>query len=191
MVFDASQQSLTRTTIVAWYTGVTHEIKPITSGYRLAILYNIIHTTTAPRPALSTKTSTIERIRHILLSWKQNNDGETPEKLVYLLKHDYSGEKLSGSILKGSDAGVVACLESLGQEAGVRLGLATLEIHRTGDNDNAEEDDILREDIFGRNDYENNKRNESAEMGEVHQINLTHEGLVDLGGFLICKKNGI
>ncbi|THH13506.1 hypothetical protein EUX98_g9716, partial [Antrodiella citrinella] len=35
------------------YTDVTHEIKPITSGYRLALAYNLLHTNTSLRPAIS------------------------------------------------------------------------------------------------------------------------------------------
>ena len=30
--------------IMAWYTDVLHEIKPITSGYRVALSFNLIHT---------------------------------------------------------------------------------------------------------------------------------------------------
>ncbi|KAF7292539.1 Protein kinase domain-containing protein [Mycena kentingensis (nom. inval.)] len=36
-VFNSSDNSLTRTTALSWYTDVFHEVKPITSGYRLAL----------------------------------------------------------------------------------------------------------------------------------------------------------
>jgi len=32
-ILDCSSTSLTKTTVLSWYTDVSHEIKPITSGY--------------------------------------------------------------------------------------------------------------------------------------------------------------
>uniref|UniRef100_A0A8H8CPT0 Prolyl 4-hydroxylase alpha subunit Fe(2+) 2OG dioxygenase domain-containing protein n=1 Tax=Psilocybe cubensis TaxID=181762 RepID=A0A8H8CPT0_PSICU len=40
---DLSRDSLQSTTLVAWYTDVKHAIKPLTSGYRLALSYSLIH----------------------------------------------------------------------------------------------------------------------------------------------------
>ena len=54
VVYDCSQDSsLLKTTVLPWYTDVMHEIKPITSGYRLALTYNLVHTTSALRPSLA------------------------------------------------------------------------------------------------------------------------------------------
>lgn len=36
-VFDFAAQSLLSTVALAWYTDVFHEVKPVTSGYRLAL----------------------------------------------------------------------------------------------------------------------------------------------------------
>ena len=40
---DFSPNSLISTAVLAWYTDVKHEVKPVTSGYRLALTYNLIH----------------------------------------------------------------------------------------------------------------------------------------------------
>lgn len=37
MVYDCSARSLNTMTVMAWYTDVICEAKPITSGYRLAL----------------------------------------------------------------------------------------------------------------------------------------------------------
>ena len=70
-IVDCSQGSMTQTTIPSWYTDVTHEIKPITSGYRLALSFNLMHSNACLRPALPVNNSVIKKLRHILLSWKQ------------------------------------------------------------------------------------------------------------------------
>ncbi|KAG8916703.1 hypothetical protein FRC01_002912, partial [Tulasnella sp. 417] len=110
---DQSKESWLHTSVMAWYTDVMHEIKPIQSGYRLALSYNLIHTTTSLRPALSDASGPIQQIKHILLSWRQNLYAESsPQKIIYLLQHRYSQANCRGSAMKGTDAHVVAVLDS-------------------------------------------------------------------------------
>ena len=67
-VFDCSANSAHQTTVLAWYTDVKHSIKPITSGYRLALSYNVYHTKNTLRPSLPTNHSAVTALRHVLLS---------------------------------------------------------------------------------------------------------------------------
>ncbi|KAJ7904418.1 hypothetical protein B0H14DRAFT_2662734 [Mycena olivaceomarginata] len=67
---DSSPQSLTNVSVLAWYTDVVHEIKPITGGYRLAIAFNLIQTANS-RPKLPETSDFLTKLRHVLLSWKQ------------------------------------------------------------------------------------------------------------------------
>lgn len=133
-VIDFSTDSHLSTSVMAWYTDVTHEIKPITSGYRLALSYNLIHTTNALRPVLPSSYDVVAKLRRILSSWKQNLDS-TPEKLIYLLKHKYSKANLRGSALKGEDAHAASLLESLADELRFHVGLAIVECHVSGQAD--------------------------------------------------------
>lgn len=43
-LYDLAPSSASATSVLAWYTDVIHEVKPITSGYCLALSYNLIHT---------------------------------------------------------------------------------------------------------------------------------------------------
>ncbi|EED79522.1 predicted protein, partial [Postia placenta Mad-698-R] len=124
--YDCSPKSLTETNVLAWYTDVMHEVKPITSGWRLALSFNLVHTTTSLRPALSGQTELVGRMRHVLLSWKQDLDGDAPLKLIYLLEHKYPQANLRGSALKGRDAQIVALLDLLAKQLDFRLGLANV-----------------------------------------------------------------
>ncbi|KAJ8075198.1 hypothetical protein PM082_019526 [Marasmius tenuissimus] len=172
-VFNTSGPSLSKTTVLSWYTDVTHEIKPIKSGYRLALSYNLFHTTNSLRPSLSSQTDMIGRLRHILLSWKQQES--EPDKMIYMLDHKYSQASLSASALKGKDAHIVAVLDSLSKEIGFSLGLAHIEHHETGQaNDYG----------GGRGSYwdESEEDDDDVEMGEIEESTTSIENLVDLDG---------
>lgn len=45
VVHDYSAQSQVETVVLSWYTDVAHKFQPITSGYRLALYYNLVHIT--------------------------------------------------------------------------------------------------------------------------------------------------
>ncbi|KAG8921757.1 hypothetical protein FRC01_014909 [Tulasnella sp. 417] len=186
-IVDQGAGSLASTSVMAWYTDVMHEIKPIQSGYRLALSYNLIHTTTSLRPALTDTSEGIERLREILLSWKQHlQDEDSPEKIIYLLQHRYSHANYRGSALKGRDAQTVAILDSIGKEIGFRVGLALVECHLRGGADD------------GGNDYyappvgcwssDDGIASEDLNFLETYETSMTITELVDLDGVLLKKK---
>ncbi|KAF7789411.1 hypothetical protein EIP86_000355 [Pleurotus ostreatoroseus] len=131
-VYDCSKISDLQTSVMAWYTDVMHEVKPITSGYRLALSYNLVHTTQTLRPALAGNDQVFNDIRDVLLAWKAGVGSGVPEKIIYLLDHKYSQANLRGSALKGSDAQKAAILDTLGKQFGFRLGLASIECYLRG-----------------------------------------------------------
>lgn len=179
-IFNTSNTSLTGTTVLAWYTDITHEIKPITSGYRFALAYNLIHTTTSLRPAVSTSMNMVAKLRHILLSWKHAKDA--PQKIIYMLEHQYSHANLSGSALKGKDAHVAGYLSALCKELNFHLGLANLSHNLSGYADDHGGHCRYR----GRHYYEDSEESEDeVDFGEVENIMTTIEHLVDLDGTLI------
>ena len=59
------------TSVLSSYTGVTHEMRPIHSGYRLALSYNLIHTSNTPRPALPDICGVVSALRRTFRSWHQ------------------------------------------------------------------------------------------------------------------------
>jgi hypothetical protein len=125
-VLSSSQQTGMETTVLAWYTDVMHEVKPITSGYRLALAHNLVHTTNALRPTLNANEGVLLRLRHVLSSWRQAPE-DKPQKLVFLLEHMYSQANLSASAMKDKDAHVVALLDGLSCELGFHLGFVNIE----------------------------------------------------------------
>lgn len=121
--YDCSEESFYQTTVLAWHTDVKHELKPITSGYRLALAYNLMHSPSCPRPVLSTNTDGIQELRDILKSWKNATATSGPEKIVFLLDHKYPPTDLRASTLKGADAHKFATVDMLAQEFDMHAGL--------------------------------------------------------------------
>ena len=181
--YDNTATSLLTTSVLAWYTDVEHEVKHITSGHRLALSFNVIHTTTSLRPALS-QSSVAARLRHVLLSWKQGESAnELPSKLIYLLSHKYSQANLRGSALKGADAHLVALLDNIGRPHGFSIGLASLTCTQRGTaNDYGGGCGYGRRKRYWDYGYDNDV---DVDMEEVEDTDVTIEHLVDLDGRLI------
>ncbi|PWY95940.1 hypothetical protein BO94DRAFT_455780 [Aspergillus sclerotioniger CBS 115572] len=96
----------------AWYADVTHEVKPVTSGYRVVLIYNLIHRPSAA--LLEFHGSDAKRLTRLLLSWTRAADegdirspdgwvgdlgNACPRALVYILDHQYTSAELRFSRL--------------------------------------------------------------------------------------------
>ena len=107
-------------------------------------------------------------LRHILLSWKQQES--EPDKIIYILDHKYSQASLSASALKGKDSHIVAMLDSLSKEIGFSLGLAHVEHHEIGQGDG-----------YGGG-CDESEDEEDVDMAEVEEVTTTIGNLVNLHG---------
>ncbi|TRM69458.1 hypothetical protein BD626DRAFT_624815 [Schizophyllum amplum] len=183
--YDLSEKTL-YTTVLAQYADVPCSTTPITSGYTLALSYDVVHTTATPRPSLPTDLNAVEALRHVLISWKQADRTMAPDKIVYLLD-GYYRKNPRASVLEGVDARRVKALRMLAMQCGFRLGLAHLEIERCGtaddhgprhqcleynESDTEEEDDGTVDDFAGGPD----------------EILATVTNLVNLDGTLLLEK---
>lgn len=96
------------------------EVKPVTSGYCLALSYNIIHTSSGiPHPTLPNMHSAVSRLRHVLHKWSKGGYGVSEEEtdlVAYLLEHEHSHINLKIGTLKGKDAHLVAHLRGVAEE---------------------------------------------------------------------------
>ncbi|KAF8604765.1 hypothetical protein BDV93DRAFT_555196 [Ceratobasidium sp. AG-I] len=126
-----------QTCVLAWYTDVTHEIKPITGGYRLALTYNLFRATESPAVPLTPITDpSLADLRQALTVWteavKQGEDAKAPQTLAWLLEHKYSRASMRFATLKGRDTHLVRRARLVANELGLCLGLAilTLRIER-------------------------------------------------------------
>lgn len=134
-VYDCSEDSKLDTHVMAWYTDVKHEIKPVESGFRLALSYNLIRTTETIRPPLQTNELLTENIGRVLQAWKEKrkrSDPTAPEKIIYRLSHQYSVASLKGTMLKSIDGQRYTALLPVSERLGFRIGLAHVNCHLYG-----------------------------------------------------------
>ena len=104
--FSASPAHLA---VLAWYTDVIPEVKPVISGYRFALSYNIIHTSPdMPLPTASSLTGDpCANLRRVLRKWKESGNLDC---IAHLLKHQYSEADFGAgaSLLKDEDSETIA-----------------------------------------------------------------------------------
>jgi len=176
-VFDISPSSEFTTSALAWYTDVTHQVKPVTSGYRLAVSYNLVNTSPAiPSPHLPDMHSAVEAVEAIFRKWRKGgyNPGGSSDIIAYILDHKYSQASLEFAALKGKDATLISNIRGVAEKQGVSLRLGFLECELSGDADVYDSDD---------------EWGPPPKMAVVHESEYRIEGLCDLDGDLAEGSN--
>lgn len=114
----------------AFYADCVHEVLPVTSGCRLALVFNLVRRGAGATPQPPDYGTERERLGALLADWR--NDPAAPDKAVCLLDHAYTPAELGFGSLKGADAGRVDVLAAAAAEAGCVLSLALLTIEESG-----------------------------------------------------------
>lgn len=178
----------------AWYADVMHEVKPVRSGYRIVLVYNLIHRPSAAlikyrgdqigslNKLLAAWTVAIENSKHRLQSWDAEVEDNCPAALVYLLDHQYSIAELSVSRLKGVDRHRFAQLQEACLKNGCDIYLANIEKQVMGGVD----DDDDYGSYYGRGRRPNHKDFHTLE--EVYEDSLELLHVVDTQG-VVAGKN--
>jgi hypothetical protein len=112
-----------------------HEVLPITSGYRLALVYNLRRQGRGQLPEPPHYDTEQAHVTALLRQWsagKDAPDDDSPEKLLYPLEHAYTPAELAFEALKGADAAVAAVLVAAASAADCDLHLALVSIQESG-----------------------------------------------------------
>ena len=195
-ILDMAPTSLLSTSVLAWYTDVRHEVKPITSGYRLALSYNLIHTSPkVPKPSLPDMNTALTHLRHVLRKWRKGAytiDADR-DMVAYLLKHEYSAANLAfgAKTLKGEDAHKIANLRIVADELGFMVCLANLSYKVIGvaDDDFGYRDRGWKRGRYGYDSYDDDDDGGVPSMIEVTEKTLGVSNLVDLEGNMLLGQN--
>ncbi len=119
---------------IAWYADADYSVKPVNSGYRLVLTYNLIHQTgdiKAARPS-SVLNNNRAAIDSALKAWKRSLDDDetTTDMLMHLFEDKYPQGKLGLQELEGSDRVQSLRLREACQEHGFSVFLGQLEHSR-------------------------------------------------------------
>ena len=112
------------TRYLAWYADVNHAVKPVVSGHRLVLTYNLIregsNKSTAPPPSVQFNPS---RILELAIGrWQEETQG--CGHLIHMLEHQYSEANFGISSLKGQDQMRVKHLNQAAKKHGVCIYFA-------------------------------------------------------------------
>ena len=114
---------------VAFYADCYHEVKPVTSGYRINLIYNLSIADRKKKPLLSQQSEVFEDIGGVIQKWTQENS-ENPI-LTYLLEHSYTEKNISLSNLKRSDFAKASVLLKAAEENNCQAFLCLVTYYRT------------------------------------------------------------
>jgi hypothetical protein len=133
----AYRASASELSVAAFYADCRHQVRPVRTGYRVTLTCNLL-LEPDPAGAVSAEPSA-EAARHLIehfttrVSRWEGDDREAPNRLVYLLDHQYTQRGLSWDRLKGADAGRAALLRVAAEDAECKAVLALTEIKETWD----------------------------------------------------------
>lgn len=126
-VFKSSQVSEFEGSYAAWYSDVTHEIKPVTSGYRLVLTYNLVDDGPGALRFFANPDGHLESAMEFWKSACDFDQGDCPDLLVYPLDHKYPSAHLGFRRLKGIDQERILQLQSASKQHGFYLFLGNME----------------------------------------------------------------
>ncbi|RDL31044.1 uncharacterized protein BP5553_09833 [Venustampulla echinocandica] len=128
-----------------FWPDVTHEVKPVLSGHRLVLTYNLVHETLDPKELTASSARSVSTLKALLSQWNKKL-GKTPEfdtAYAFLFEHQYTDASLRFNGLKGHDQGVASCIRRACDESGFYFYLAKLKRTVTGGCDGYYDDDSV------------------------------------------------
>ena len=133
--WKAYRGSRSTLSLVAFYADCRHEVRNVTSGYRLTLTYNLLMRGDTSRP--EGDAGTIAELTDLLQEhfsspaarYHRGPATDPPRRLVYLLDHEYTPRGLSWGRLKGADASRVSLLRTAAGNTGCEAILALADIN--------------------------------------------------------------
>jgi predicted 2-oxoglutarate/Fe(II)-dependent dioxygenase YbiX len=135
--WKAYRGSKTALSLVAFYADCRHEVLRVLSGYRITLTYNLLLHGDTSRPAgdegaIAELADLLrEHFRTPVPRYYGGPAADPPNRLVYLLDHEYTARGLRWQRLKGADASQATLLRSAAGKAGCEALLALAAIKLT------------------------------------------------------------
>ena len=129
---DANATEPSELAFAAFYADCAHETRPIREGYRLSLVFNLClrpEDTKTPRAAPD-YSGQIREIVQELMAWRDSED--RPDKLVWVMEHNYSDAGLSFNALKNADAALAGVLKPAADKAECELYAAIVHVEEEG-----------------------------------------------------------
>jgi len=171
--------------LLAFYADCHHAVSPIKSGVRVALTYrlSLVGRSNDARPQV--RADVVDRLTAEVRAYfavpvvkrYDRSEPAPPERLIYLLDHEYTQRSLSWTHLKNSDGIRVAALRAAAERLDCECFLALAEVHETW----MCEDDYRRS-RYGRRSWRFEEEEED-ESDEYELIDL-QESTIELNHWL-------
>ena len=137
----------------AFYADCEHEVKPLESGYRICLVYNLIKQQKNNGTAIITVSRQAEAIAQLL---KEEINDYRKEPFIFLLGHQYTPENFAYDTLKLNDRFKADALLKAAELAGCYAKLCLVTSYKIGspaydgyyDDDNGVSDDAEMEEVY-------------------------------------------
>ena len=121
----------------AFFADCEHEVEPITSGFRVCLVYNLIRKSGSLPESPADERKSVRAAVEALQKWQKTSLGSrNPEdpapKIVYLLSHMYTEASLAFAQLKGEDRTLARVLSAAARETDVEIYLAMVHLSEFG-----------------------------------------------------------
>ncbi len=165
-----------KTQYAAFYADCEHEVKPVKSGHRLCLVYNLTLAKSNRRVGAPQRDEHVRRATALLQAWPATDDD--PHKLAVTLEHQYTRDGLTWDALKGVDRTRADVLVRAAAAAGCRAYLALLTKHELGASDGGDDDWYGRRGRWGRSGSGSGGGGAGRKhvMGEIYESSLSADG---------------
>ena len=131
---DLASPETSELRFAAFYADCEHEVKPVTDGNRVCLVYNLIQRQAGPKEGapLTAPLYDSETTDAANLLVEAFAESGAPAKLAWLLEHQYSPAELSFTTLKNADAALVKVFRQAAERAGCAVHLGIVHIEESG-----------------------------------------------------------
>ncbi len=144
----------------AFYADCDHEVKPLTEGYRICLVYNLVQAPKEKKIALLSMGKYKDNIARLI---KQQTDTLKSRPFIFLLDHQYTPDNFASSALKLNDRYKAEVLLQVAKKIGCYAKLCLVTSYQMGI---PEPDDYQ----YGYGEYGGD---DDAAMGEVYEEGLS------------------
>lgn len=112
-----------------------HEVRPVISGYRLVVVYNLVQASLGSMHSAAKLLGQRNRLTKVLAAWHRGikkGNASAPAFLAYKLDHEYTEASLNLDSLKGLDKMRADCLAQSCSQSDVGMYLGSCEKSLSG-----------------------------------------------------------
>jgi hypothetical protein len=155
-------------TFIAFYADCQHQVRPVTAGYRVVLTYNLMVDGDMTRAIGSAAAGHLDALAQSIQwffesplprRWAHEPRREPPDRLVYLLDHQYTRRSLAWNRLKNGDAVRAQVLREVARRLNCEIVLSLADVHESW----SCEDEEFGYDQYGRRSRWRREYDEDAE----------------------------